>query len=401
MGLRYDEEKLNQIPIAEVLEALGATAVVAGKKYRCFNASAHNHNDKKPSLTIPAGDNICCCWGCQVVKGGPISVATFAYGSFKEACEYLHESWNIPYLENENRSGSIPKPSGNFSERQPKFNRKKYDFWVFPDDVEERKDIELNKFKYSALTEDEQKMRYLYTYIYRYSLTTDQKPKEDYYASRGIKETPWREICGFLSYDQAKAVHEKLKRIASEEDLEKFKLNYMYGNVITVPSFAPYVNMVDGMMLRLIGRKNPKVKEHQLSTSNLRYPLPFGLTVELAKTDVPIWVTEGHIDAFSLNEATGSAFVAMPGAGGFIDKVAGMFRGHTVFVAFDQDNAGDTGANRLLELFKYAGVTAFRAKWDSSLGKDLGDLHEKGMLKELVQKYEEKYVYTQDSRYAS
>lgn len=388
---RYDLERLVEIPIGEVLEELGARPGRSGggKLWHCFNDDGHAHGDRNPSLAVWQEKNICKCFACGGPSGDPVAVAKFAFGNdFRQACEWLHEKWGIPFVDDESEE-PVPRPRMQAKPR-PAARRKQEPktYWAL-DLSRKRERIRVGEqLQKDGLTEME-RMRLAYAYIYRSSLRTDQRQKIEYYRSRGI-ESPWEEICGFLSWGDMKRVLDEMRQWWRLDELERFNIvkirkngstGSLPGNVITVPSFAPYTDLLDGLMLRSI-EPGMKMKERSVSNYEIRPPLPFGMTTEMLKRAKEIWFTEGHLDAFALNRVLGKAFVAFPGTNGWNEKILGSFQGKRIVVAFDQDKAGEQGYEKLLPHLEAVGAEVYRFEWNSEAecAKDLLDLANRNRL---------------------
>ena len=354
MRLEYDLEALEQIPVQDVVIALGGSFPKDREpgtpqyNMHCCNNTFHKEGDKKPSFTIYKEKNICKCHVCDV-SGNSISVAKKMHkGDFKQACEWLHDTFSIPY-----KSGnSYNKPVKKFSKPKPKeVEYIHFDKSFGFTHVEVRDYIE----KYDKLNK-EQKLKLVYTFIYRFSLTTDRKVLEDYYASRKIVSNTHLSKIGFLSENDIKTLSDKLVSLFPIEDLVEFgvindaKHKYFplqwkqVKNAAVVPAFSIYTDLVEGMMLRPIDDSNKwfKGKESRLSSPSIAKPMPFGVGYRLMTRDCPIYITEGHIDALSLPE--NYCFIATPGVQAFEPEQLGVLQGRDIKIVFDQDDAGQQAA---------------------------------------------------------
>ena len=172
---KFNLEALNNIPILEVLSALGSKEL-KGKFTTCLNYAAHNNNDGKPSMYIYEKSNVCKCFACNL-GGNTIEVAKFAFnGDFIKACEFLHAHWNIPFLDDSNFT----------SVNVPRFEAPKREITY----MEFSKEKEYQSFKVNeliagyGLESEEGKLKIVYSFIYRFSLMTEQSKKENYYKGR-------------------------------------------------------------------------------------------------------------------------------------------------------------------------------------------------------------------------
>lgn len=100
----------------------------------------------------------------------------------------------------------------------------------------------------------------------------------------------------------------------------------------------------------------PTVRPKEL---NCRGPIPHLFAIEnLHKGDGPLFLCEGVVDALTLMQR-GLRAMAVPGAGAFKKEWAHGFKGKTVFVAFDADQAGRNGAQRVCQILAEAGARCF------------------------------------------
>ncbi|MDD3466558.1 MAG: toprim domain-containing protein [Campylobacterales bacterium] len=388
--LRYDVDALVALSITDVLEWLGAEPIGKEKsdkqQFRCFNGTAHKKNDTHPSMTAKITKNVCKCYACGV-GGDPVSVTRAYYnGDFKKACEALHEHFGVPYLDGTKRSdGQVQMPK----KREPK----KIEYIEF-DVTKVYTTYTLENYlpKYNEAT-DAQRLKMVYTYIYQYSLKTDQTKKLDWYKTvRMIPEHSLFEQIGWLSVKDIKELCKELESLFPIEDLIKFKLyqeaeaqyhplswKYLTDVGFTVVPFHDlYSNMVNGMMLRNISPNAGKKKEFQVSVPTIVIPIPFALTRETLACEDHIFVTEGHVDGLSLGE---KPFVASPGTHGLFEEVLGLLRGKKVFIVFDMDTAGISAATKLAERLQKLNIETYILEWDPKLGNDLNELLKKGFLK--------------------
>ena len=344
----FDIERLNLLPIESVLDSLGVE--FSRKNFLC------PYGHKKPSpLTIK--NNMCKCYNCNDFPrpddqkfGGPISVAQYVLKTdFVEACKWLHEAFNVPYLDGTHETQK--------ARALPKIKKKKIEYVTF-DPFKSCNSVTLKDYmgKYHSMS-IEQRLKMVYTFLYRYSLKTDQKPKFGFYKKeRGIpSNNTYIQSIGYLSQDDLKEVLVLMKKYFGDKDLLEFgilkedkdKLVFSFdyinkGGLLMVPSFDLYTDMVTGFMIR--PTHPPKwmrergVKELQLSTTDVVKPLPFGLDYELVKDAETVYLTEGHIDLASIpGDCQG---VASPGTHGLADFQLSLFRGKRVRLVYDQDFSG-------------------------------------------------------------
>lgn len=344
---RFDLDRLQQIPIEDVLEALGAERIGKSKKFHCFNKEAHKAGDKSASLSIHPKDNFCKCFGCGI-GGSPVSLVTSKMDNdFVAACEWLHDTFRIPYCSGEEL---VERPA---TERQPKIIN-----YIEFDRQRPYNKVALEDWlpHYGKLS-DERRLKLIYTAIYRFSLTTDQRAKIAYHASRGIaSDHPMQSQIGWLSPNDIKRLARELENTFPKEDLIRFNLfsdmdrEYYPGSwkywsktgFCVAPSMDLYSDMCNGFVLRNTDASldKKKLKEIQVSCPSVSYNLPFGLNRDmlLSQEGTTVEITEGYIDGMSLGND--KLFVASTGVHGLKEEMFGLLRGKKVRLAHDMDAPG-------------------------------------------------------------
>ena len=344
--MQYDIEALRALDIEAVLRALGIDYIPGGKQYEC----PYPHKKPHPIKVYPK-TNTCKCFNCNEFGGDTIKVAEYVLKQgFKEACEFLHNFFNIPFLDNSGHSSKV-------AATLPKKQKRAIEYITF-DNNRTFDNVMLREYfgKYAKMN-DSQKLKFVYTYLYRSSLQGDQSAKLAYYSEeRGIsKDNPKLRVLGYLNKARVEVILEEMKSLFPAKDLcdfgiikekygkQRFAFDYIdRGGLILVPSFDLYSNMVTGFMVRPTHppkwMKEKGIKELQLSKREIVRPLPFGLTYRAITKHNVIFITEGHPDALSIpgNHAT----IASPGTYGIDEEVLGLLRGKQIVLAFDQDRSG-------------------------------------------------------------
>ena len=218
---------------------------------------------------------------------------------------------------------------------------------------------------------DRQKFMMVISYIYYYSLQTNQTGKALYYKSRGISITTTpilkskieqivREV-GYLDYKMdLPALISGLSNTFPLEDLVRFGVindanhkspysfkYYSEEGFCIIPNFDLYSNMVTGLKLRntkLASWQNSNMKEPELSFGRIATPLPYGLTRDAIMKRSLFRLQEGSVDSFSLPEGNNTCDVAIPGVDGVNKAVFGLFKGQDCELWYDQDDAGQIAA---------------------------------------------------------
>ncbi|WP_270993442.1 toprim domain-containing protein [Campylobacter upsaliensis] len=372
--MKFDVESLNHIPIIDVLEKLGAIQERDKKIIHCFNIINHKNNDKNASMAIYEKTNSCHCFACGM-SGKPVNLVKLILGDFKKACEYLHSAFNIPYLNGVKTT---------LREEFLKARSKNYFYFDENKDYVELSNLEPYLVKYHTLSQT-QKLKLVYSFIYRFSLTTNQAKKKAYYLQRGIEKLSLVEDLGFLSYKDIKELEALLLKNFPLQDLRKFKVfhkekeawNYAF-NVAVIPNFDLYSNLLTGFSLRAIDSTYKGVKEVNINCNDICPILPFNLTYAKLKLCEKVILCEGHIDALSGGQyykQDGKAlFVSFGGAFCIKEEVLTLLKGKKVFICFDKDEAGLRGQNALSKSLSLLEINHSVLTWDNHLGKDLNDL---------------------------
>jgi DNA primase len=128
-----------------------------------------------------------------------------------------------------------------------------------------------------------------------------------------------------------------------------------------------------------------KIKELQVSCVDIVKPLPFGMGYKMLKdVDSCIFATEGHPDALAIptnvKECNSTYFMAIPGVNGIAgnQEVLGLLKGRIVYICFDQDKAGQDGAEKFAKMLQAAGAIPIIKLWDQKLGDDINNLRING-----------------------
>jgi len=342
---KFDLERLKLIPIDDVLSSLGLEPIRNGKQYAC----PYPHSKPTP-VTLYASTNTCKCFNCQEFGGDTIAVVQYKLQSdFKEACTFLHDTFSVPYLDGSDNQKAryIPKPVA----------KKEIEYMVFDQDKSYSNiSVKDHLASYASMT-PEQRLKMVYTTLYRLVLREKQEAKDVYYEKeRGILPgNKYIEKIAYLSSRNISKVSEMMQKIFPVEDLlafsvfknrkgqNRFAFDYIdRGGLLFVPSFDLYNDLVTGFMVRPTNppewMRERGVKELQLSTTDVVKPLPFGLDYELVKEAETVYLTEGHMDLASIpGNCQG---VASPGTHGLADFQLSLFKGKYVRLVYDQDFSG-------------------------------------------------------------
>jgi len=341
---KYDLERIKSLPIESVLQAIGLEPIKNGKQYAC----PYPHSKPQP-VQIYNSTNTCKCFNCNEFGGDAIAVVQYKLqADFKSACQFLHDAFSISYLDGSSNQKAryIPKHAA----------KKEIEYIEFEDKPYSEISVKDHLVNYHKMNQA-QRLKMIYTTLYRLVLLEKQVGKEVYYQKeRGIS-SPNRYIdkIAYLHHSKIAKVSEMMQKHFPMEDLlffsvfkdrkglNKFAFDYIdKGGLLFVPSFDLYTNQVTGFMVRPTNppewMKERKVKELQLSTTDVEKPLPFGLDYELLKNAETVFLTEGHMDLASI---PGKIFgVASPGTNGLADTQLNLFRNKKIKLVYDQDHSG-------------------------------------------------------------
>jgi len=342
---KFDLERLKLLPIDDVLSSLGLEPIRNGKQYAC----PYPHSKPSP-VAIYSKTNTCKCFNCQEFGGDAIAVVQYKLQSdFKSACEFLHDTFSVPYLDGSSNQKAryIPKP----------VVKKEIEYIVFDEEMPYINiTIKEHLANYGKMS-PEQRLKMVYTTLYRLILKEKQEAKDVYYEKeRGILPgNKYIKRVAYLSSRNISDVSEMMQKIFPVADLltfsvfkerkgqPRFAFDYIdRGGLLFVPSFDLYNDLVTGFMVRPTNppewMRERGVKELQLSTTDIVKPLPFGLDHELVKEAETVYLTEGHPDLASI---PGSCFgVASPGTHGLADFQLSLLRDKKVRLVYDQDFSG-------------------------------------------------------------
>ena len=411
--MKFDIEALKQIPIEEILEALGAkkasnTHHSKTLPMHCF-CGCHKNGDKHPSLIVWKDTNICKCMVNPEIKGDAITIVkkVLFSGDFKQACIWLHENFKIPYLEEDSnytaQTDNIKNKHKNYVKNYKRIEKKVN--YIKLKEYKTIDDINIYIPKYSIL-KPHQKLKLIYSFIYQYSLKTDQSLKEEYYQSRSINpKIEDIKLIGTLTNEDLKELAKLLLDTFPYEDLVEFKIlnpsdhykNPLKIKYITkeafcvVPNFDINTSLQTGLILRATKtyKWQQGAKEFQISMPNTLFPIPFPFKRTDLKKDKVI-ITEGHIDTLSLKQHLNNsyAFLAIPGIYNAKEEYLYLLKNKKIYIAFDMDDAGIEGARKLISILDKYTKDINILEWNKEFGKDLNEVQQNGYINYLIEKFE-------------
>lgn len=286
-------------------------------------------------------------------------------------------------LEDSSSNEKAKVPTKTLQEKLEEYNSVKY---IEFNEKKEYVNVKISKYlpKYKDM-KISQKIKMVFTFIYQYSLETNQDGKFEFYASRGIKkDNLYLTKIGYLTQKDVKELTKVLMDLFPIEDLLEFGViktkikddvevlnkygkpiyrfkQYCHEAFCVIPNFDLYSNMITGLKFRntkLADWQPKSMKEPEMSKRDICYPLPFAFSREMIlDKNACIFLVEGHIDGLSLPvtlskagqseinyEQSNTYFIASPGVNGMSEEVLGLLKGKFICLCFDQDDAGRKGA---------------------------------------------------------
>ena len=211
------------------------------------------------------------------------------------------------------------------------------------------------------------------TFIYHFSLKTNQQAKINYYKSRKISYIP--ENIGFLSQNDIKTLENQLIELFPLSKLVEFNLfkgrnfKYNFSSYCIVPSFELSSNLVTALRFRNIYPS--KLKEIEISNKRMLNPLSYGITFRHLQKYNEFYFTEGHIDALSMGIKN---FVAIEGVNSFNYYHLGLFKNKKINLVFDMDKAGKEASLKFSKILTKLNISNKIITWDTKYAKDINEL---------------------------
>lgn len=375
MYTKYDTQLLNSVDISKILDYLGVEKE-SGDSYYCPNKNFHKNGDSTASLKINKQDNYCNCFACGKIAGDNIAVVQQILNvGFKEACQWIVDNFNL-----------IGQAIPTYVVKKESIKQPEY---VYFDKNIQYTEIILDNIKDNYINfNDYQKMIFIYTLVYRFSLRTLQFGKIEFYKKRGI-DTKIVNNLGYLNQNDITLLEKVLVSYSTKDDLIKFKLfneegrwKYGYNNIV-VPSFNLYSDTIEGFMLRRTYEN--KIKEINISCSNIEIPKPFGLTNKTLHFCDEFIITEGHCDGLAAWQGLNKNFISLAGVNGLHDEHLTLLKDKIIIIALDEDEAAEQVRKPLATKIQAFAKKVIVARWDRKYGKDLNDL--------LINNHLDKIVY--------
>lgn len=372
-------ERLKGLDIKDVADRLGVELGRGSANARCFNQEAHAHGDRHGSLGFNARTNTFKCFACGI-SGDPIAlVMQYNKVEFREACEWLANSYGIQL------EGVEPRAN---RENKPNFNNRK----VYQDDNDP---LRLS----NSLLDYETDNQEIYQALYDLSDEPNDQLKR-WWASRGFSNSlleayGWRIVSPSTIKELLKVYDYQLLAKAGlvsddRAELEHFLKRYNTHNVI-VPFYDEllfkshrvlYVRFRDltkGARVKYLAPKGSRPVIYgfdRLCGWAMTYPKPNALYITESETD-SIAVTE-------LAKRQGKTVQAIALVGGqknehslVLRELVEAVKSHkeaTINIVTDRDDTGETFYNAVATTLYKVGLREIYKwqEWATSL-KDVGE----------------------------
>jgi len=324
---KIDLDRLKQaMPIMDLAKSLGLE--IRGRQARCYNSTAHKHNDRSFSLGLDVARNRYKCFACGE-QGSIIDLYKQIKGlELSQAIKELAEMTGLTPISHQTGYKGQNKP---------------YKATSTPYKAEMRQP--------EAHSEDLGACSDIYEEFYFYCIGLDQE-SGDYLKSRGLKQETLDRFLLFSVKDY-QATDKHLKSKFSTDELSKAGIVGEKGNLIFYKHKIIIPFLQDGRIIFLQGRR---LDQEQPKYLHLKRPVPLynrDALTELEKGK-KIYIAEGVFDAMML-EQNGYKAVGILGVNNFKPDNADLFKGLDVVLALDNDEAGERGTNELAKMFYLKG----------------------------------------------
>jgi DNA primase len=318
------EDIKKRVDIVEFAERLGVEVLPNRKQARCFNKQMHKHGDIHPSLSFTSKNGVGYfkCFSCGI--GGSIVdlLAEFRGIDTREAIKEIKQMYG---------SGDLPPVK--IKTRLPEVTEVRV--------ADKGVSSTYNKL-YSICT------KHGLGEIKSY-LTGDK---------RGLTEDTIKRFRLF-AINKPQEVIKELKEVCSMEELLKAGLfdtgsNGEYFKFKDYPVVIPYIE----------GEDIVYIKARRLDSKNPKYMQVKGLSIPLFNRDIlktmdktkPLYICEGEFDTM-ITAQNGFNAVGVVGVNGLKPEIVEELVGFNVYLAFDNDKAGQTAIKEIANKLILAGVT--------------------------------------------
>jgi len=313
---KIDLDRLKQaMPIMDLAKSLGLE--IRGRQARCYNSTAHKHDDRSFSLGLDINRNRYKCFACgeqgsiidlfMAINGVDLSHAIKELAEMTGLTPISQQTTSTPYKANIRPPEPPSEPLEAYSD--------------------------------------------IYEELCFYCAGLDQE-SEQYLKGRGLTEETLDRflLCSVKNYQ---ATDKHLKDKFSKDELQRAGVIGEKGNLIFYKHKIIIPFLQDGRIIFLQGRR---LDQEQPKYLHLKRPVPLYNTNALTETrqDKKIYICEGVFDALMLEQNNYKA-VGILGVNNFKPDYADLFKGLDVVLALDNDEAGERGTKDLAKMFLLKG----------------------------------------------
>ena len=322
----------SKAPIAEVAQRLGLK--IERNRCRCMFPERHKNGDRTPSMSIDSQNGLFKCWVCFDVKGDVLQLVRLFYNcSFQHAVQWLAQYYAPEFLMTEQNPSQLRKQ---YTPVEPLTRPK-----LLVDrgaDVDPKQRLDLLQYFYSLLDE-----------INGACLK--------YFVKRKIFKNTLDAI-GVRQVSNYHYIHDEMKKKYSIDLLMAVGLFSAKGYLryLKHPVIFPYFDSENRLAYFQARAIEPDVKPKELNLKG-QIPCPFHLKALLNPVNRTIFLCEGVVDTLTLLQQKIVA-VGVPGVQNFKKAWVEHFRGKKVFITFDNDPAGQLGAEKIQNLLNQENISS-------------------------------------------
>ncbi len=315
-----------RIDIVSFAESLGVEVMPNRKNAKCFNKQFHKHGDSNPSLGFTVnknGEGYFKCFACGI-SGSIVDLYALVKGvEVSEAIRGIKQQYGDNELV---PLAKIVKPTKTYSEVR------------------------------KASKEVKETYKKFYQVCIKQGLS---KPIKEYLMGqeRGLTEETIKQFKLF-SISKTEQLVNELKEVCSTEELIEAGLfakssRGTYFKFADYPVVIPYLE--DGEIVyikaRRLDRKNPKY----MQVSGLSIPLFNSDLLKTLDKTKPLYICEGEFDTM-ITTQNGFNAVGVIGVNGLKQEIIEDLVGFNVYIAFDNDKAGQSAIKEVAMRLREAGV---------------------------------------------
>lgn len=333
---KLDLDQLKQaIPITELATSLGLT--IRGRQARCYNTEAHSHGDRNFSLGLDVKRNRYKCFACGE-QGSVIDLYKAVKGI--ELRQAINELAELTGIATTSHQISQPASSTPYKGQEPQTPTREH--------TEAYSDV------YEEL------------FIYCGGL---DKESRDYLTGRGLTEDTLAQFLLFSVSDYQQA-DKHLKGKFNQDELRKAGVVSEKESLIFYKHKIIIPFMSEGRIVFLQGRRIDAGEPKYL---HLKRPVPMYNTDVLdgLEKGSKVYICEGVFDAMMLVQ-NGYKAVAILGVNNFKPEATELFKGFSVVLCLDNDEAGERATQDIAKMFLLKGQAVTSKRLPEGV-KDISD----------------------------